>query len=292
MKEPIRHHYIPQFILRNFANDEGKVNYYDKKTKIATVVDTRDVFMSKNLYRDEVNHSNNPIKIEKDLSKFENEISKILKHFQAEREITITQEEDDKLKLFFAIMAFRSQTTYDMFHKMLSKESKQFYSKWQPNGNFSDLWKRNLGYIVNCRSLAEALENPNIDEPFKVFMTRDVFGYFGQYFCVAETSDDTHFIIGNTYPVDITGIQDSGMQLRMYSILPFSPNRVILLASNGVEGTPRDVLEMRPLVFGQPKINEKEKTMIIRVKKLCLDETQVINCYIEKESKEGFIFKL
>ena len=90
MKEPIRHHYIPQFILRNFANDEGKVNYYDKKTKIATVVDTRDVFMSKNLYRDEVNHSNNPTKIEKDLSKFENEISKILKHFQAEREITIT----------------------------------------------------------------------------------------------------------------------------------------------------------------------------------------------------------
>ena len=55
--------------------------------------------------------------------KFENEISKILKHFQTEREITITQEEDDKLKLFFAIMAFRSQTTYDMFHKMISKES-------------------------------------------------------------------------------------------------------------------------------------------------------------------------
>ena len=38
MKEPIRHHYIPQFILRNFANDEGKVNPYDEKTKIISII--------------------------------------------------------------------------------------------------------------------------------------------------------------------------------------------------------------------------------------------------------------
>lgn len=32
-KEPIKHHYIPQFILRNFCFDDGShLFYYDKKT--------------------------------------------------------------------------------------------------------------------------------------------------------------------------------------------------------------------------------------------------------------------
>ncbi|MDE6214718.1 MAG: DUF4238 domain-containing protein, partial [Lachnospiraceae bacterium] len=32
-KEPIRHHYIPQFILRNFCFDEeNRLYYFNKKT--------------------------------------------------------------------------------------------------------------------------------------------------------------------------------------------------------------------------------------------------------------------
>ena len=32
MKEPIRHHYIPQFILRKFCN-KNKIKYYDIRSK-------------------------------------------------------------------------------------------------------------------------------------------------------------------------------------------------------------------------------------------------------------------
>ena len=73
-KEPIRLHYIPQFILRNFCfNDRGDLFYFDKENSKTTVKSTRDVFMARNLYRDEINSPDEPAKIEKDMARFENE---------------------------------------------------------------------------------------------------------------------------------------------------------------------------------------------------------------------------
>ena len=66
-KEPVRHHYVPQFILRNFCDEKGFLNYYDKKTNEMTVREPRDIFMEKNLYRDEINVADNPTKIETEL---------------------------------------------------------------------------------------------------------------------------------------------------------------------------------------------------------------------------------
>ena len=56
-KEPVRHHYIPQFILRNFCfNDRDDLFYFDKKDSQISVKKTRDIFMVRNLYRDEINN--------------------------------------------------------------------------------------------------------------------------------------------------------------------------------------------------------------------------------------------
>ena len=77
--------------------------------------------------------------------------------------------EDAKLKLFFAIMGIRSKGTRDLFKEQLTKESKAIYKQYQHNRDFTDFWKRNLGYAVKCRSVQEILENPDIDDPFKVF---------------------------------------------------------------------------------------------------------------------------
>ncbi len=61
--EPKRHHYIPQFILKNFCYDENNhLLYFDKKSGKISSEDTRDVFMVKNLYRDEINNADNPTK--------------------------------------------------------------------------------------------------------------------------------------------------------------------------------------------------------------------------------------
>ena len=75
-KEPVRHHYIPQFLLRNFCFDDRKhLFYYDKKASETSKRKTQEIFMVKNLYRDDINNSENPTKIESDMARFESEVA-------------------------------------------------------------------------------------------------------------------------------------------------------------------------------------------------------------------------
>ena len=289
----MRHHYIPQFILKNFCYDENNhLFYFDKQSGKILSEDTRDVFMVKNLYRDEINNADNPTKIEKDLAVFENEVSRIIKDkFLSGRDIILTLQEDQKLKLFFAIMGFRSKETKHKFGDKISKESKVFYKQYQHDGDYTDLWKRNLGYVVNCRSIEEVLNHPHIDDPFKVFFRRDTVGIFGMYIVVVEAKGNDGFIIGDTYPVVISGSTDSGLQLHLYSIHPISHNRTILLADVGSEAAPRYVTNFRECVLRQPTLDNVSGTIKIRVKGLYPEEVQHLNREIAKNSNEGFAFR-
>ena len=110
-KEPIRHHYIPQFILRNFAcdNDKKLVRYCNKESLYISECETSEIFMERNLYRDEINCKDKPVQIEHDLSVYEREVAELVKaKFLDKRKIELTEEEDSAIKLFFAIMSFRN----------------------------------------------------------------------------------------------------------------------------------------------------------------------------------------
>lgn len=288
-KEPIRHHYIPQFILRNFACDHDKklVFYCDIENRLISEREICKIFMERNLYRDEINHVDKPVRIESDLAKYESEVAKIIREkFLDGRNIEITSTEDKTLKLFFAIMSFRSANTKEQLTNGLSPESKNFYKYFQPNEDFEDFWKRNLGCLVQCRSIDDVMNHPDIDPPIKLFMQRDANGLLAKYFVVVEAKDGDAFILGDCYPVVISG---DYLNLPMYDIFPISPNRAILLASVGVNATPRDVLALRPGVFDIPQKNDIGNTVITR-KRLLSEEVYYINREIEKNSHKGFIF--
>lgn len=292
-KEPVRHHYIPQFILRNFCfDDRSHLFYYDKKTLETSKRKTKEIFMVRNLYRDDINNIENPTKIESDMARFESEIAQIItKRFLYENEISLTLDEDEKLKIFFAIMAFRSKSTSDKFGIGASDENKTFYSMYQKNGDLSDFWKRNLGNLVNCRSLREVLCHKEIDDPIKIFFIRDTYGYFGLYFIVAERRGNLDFIISDVYPTVVYGVMNGGMELPMYSIFPISPNRVILLAANGVEGAPKNVAVLSDEILKKPKISTTKRIIKIHVKKMYENEVRYVNSVLIKEAYEGFAFR-
>ena len=44
-QEPKRHHYIPQFILRNFQDENSQVSYWDIENSKLEKRNTRSVFM-------------------------------------------------------------------------------------------------------------------------------------------------------------------------------------------------------------------------------------------------------
>lgn len=292
-KEPVRHHYIPQFILRNFCFDErNHLFYYDKKTSETSKRKTKEIFMDRNLYRDDINHIENPTKIESDMACFESEVAQIIANkFLGENEISLTLEEDEKLKIFFAIMAFRSKNISDKFGIGASDENKEFYSMYQKNEDLSDFWKRNLGNLVNCRSLREILSHEGIDEPIKLFFIRDTIGYFGLYFIVGERRGHIDFIISDAYPTVVYGVMDGGMKLPMYSMFPISANRIVFLAANGVEGAPRNVAVLGDEILKKPKLNKNKRIIRIHVKKMYENEVRYVNSLLIKEACEGFAFK-
>ena len=290
--EPIRHHYIPQFVLKNFCFEDRRLHYFDKQIGCISVKDTRDIFMVRNLYRDEINCTADPVKIEKDLADYEREVAPIIKErFLTEREIFLTKEEDAKLRLFFAIMGFRSLNAKLCFGEKISKQSIAFYKRYQPDGNILDLWKRNLGYIVQCRSFEEVWNHPHIDEPMKLFFRRDTIGYFGKYIAVVEANNENAFVIGDAYPVVIQGVLPNGLPLIMYEIFPISSNRVLFMANNGVQGTPKGVLVLREFLFQPPKYIKETNMLRIRVRKLCTNEIQHINREVAKNASQGFAFR-
>lgn len=233
------------------------------------------------------------MKIEKDLAKFESEIAPIFRQkFLTASEFSLTDEEIEKIKLFLAIMSFRSQRTQKLFKLNLSKESRKFYSLWQKDKKFEDFWKRNLGELVNCRSIQEVMENNNIDAPIKAFLEKDINGCFGQYLTIAEPKDVGQFVISDCFPIVVTGRGESpfmqDIQLNMYIIFPISPKRVIFLVQNGVvDGVSEDVLGFRPLVLGAPIT--KDGKMIFFVKKLYLEEVESINKMSIRHAEEGVI---
>lgn len=80
---PHNHHYIPQFIIKNFGVNKMEIhtlNYYDVKRKKALIVRPEEIFAHNDLYWDDINNVEDPVKIEKDFAKYESEIANIVKN--------------------------------------------------------------------------------------------------------------------------------------------------------------------------------------------------------------------
>ena len=287
--EPIRHHYIPRFILKNFCtSNTDTLWYFDKQSNQLSKKKTRDVFMIKNLYRDEINTPDNPTEIEQDLAVYENEISRIIKEkFLYDKDIVLNFEDYEKVKLFFAIMSFRSKATNKMFGEEMLRESKSFYRQYQKNRDFQDLWKRNLGYIVKCRSIFDIIENPNIDEPFKGFFIRDTVGISGLHIAVLCAGEGESFLIGDIYPVDVREMIANKYQLPLYGLFPISHNRVVMIFESWAKDEPRYITHFRESIFNIPIVQVETNTVKIRTKKLYPEEVEHINGEILKNSVDG-----
>lgn len=279
---PIKQHYIPQFILRNFSVDNKTVKYHDISENKNKILEIRNVFMEKHLYNDEINYADCPQKIENDLSKYESEVAPIIKRFLEKDSFYLTSKESEKLKLFFAIMAFRNKNVKEAIINY-SNDTKVSFKKYQKDLNYVDFWKRNLGYLVNCRSLSEVLNHNKIDEPIKIFMQRDCYGFTGTFFLLFEKRGDTSFIIGDAYPIDIRGDNN----LHCYSYFPISPDRLILLISSGVEHVPDGILG-----FSKKELKQPLNQLFISVKKIYNDKVLLVNNEIKNNSQIGYIYEV
>lgn len=291
--EPIRHHYVPRFLLKPFCFEDTKINYYDKTTGEVSVKDTKDIFVEKNFYRDDINNEDDPMKLENDLARFESDISSIIRKLLKDDEIIVTTEEYKMLQMFFAVMLYRRRNIKNEFSGDVTDEFREFYSNYQEDQNFTDFWKRNLGYIVNCRSIEDVLGNPHIDEPMKLFLIRDTVGLFDSYFVVVERRGKEDFLLNEAYSSKMEVGQQGGFHMALYNFYPISPKRMIIKVCNGVETAPKTVTSVawfKKDVLKKPKLIGKNQ-FILNVRKIYEEEVKRINSYFFHYSLAGIAFQ-
>jgi len=285
--EPVKHHYIPQFLIKNFSDKkDGYVWYYTKQSEEPSLKHCSEIFVYKNLYRDEINSPGEPTKIENDLSAFEREMSEIINKLLVGSDIVLNIEEYEKTKLFFSIMAFRSSNAYKIFSKRLSKEGEEFFSFYQGNEDFVDFWKRNLGHLVNCRSIKEVLLHDKIDKPIKAFMTRDTFGLTGLFISIVERRGDEDFFLSDIYPLMFSGETPDGKSMLLYSIVPISSERALIFASNGIVSARLQERFFGDNIFRKP-MPLGNRQLQLHVKKVYERDVHFINSEIVKYFEEA-----
>ncbi len=288
---PIRHHFIPQFILRNFVSEQGYFSYYEKETGKVLIKQPKDVFFTTNLYKND--SLDDPMEIENLLAKYEGEIAPIIKErFLFQREFDLSKEEFESLLLFFAIMSFRSKRVSDAFGINASKESKEFYSNFQNNGDIHSFWSKNLRRLVMHRSLQQVLEDPEIDEPIKVFMIRDTLGMtgFGLFPVIVERRGQFDFLITDTYPTLMTGDGPNGIKIPLYSFFPISPSRMLIFISAEIDKYSYVLKPFKNDITRIPFIT-KEGKMHLTVKKFYEKEVRIINAMALENLYCGAVLK-
>ncbi len=288
-KSHVRQHYIPQFILKNFCYDQNKdkVYFFETGEDEYSSMYASNVFMEKHLY----SAPDNQLEIEESLAKFEADIAPIFKKFSNDAAISLSFEEDERLRIFLSLLAFRSANTRDQFENM-SELGQDIYGRTSDR-SMKDIWLNNVHLISQCRSIKEVVANPDVSNVLKVYIAHEFSAF---YMCVLERRGPVDFVISDCYPVVINGeaVLPNGetFNVPIYNCYPISESRVIVLVTNYIKDVPRDVanLDCSKILKG-PKCSLNRKHVVFRPERIYLDEVEWINEMIIKNAKIGVVVK-
>lgn len=302
-QESKRHHYIPQFILRNFQDENSQVTYWDIENSKLEKRNTRSVFMNKHMYRDEINHQDNPTSIESTLAVFEQEIAKIInKNFLTTNEVVITRKELEKLRIFLSLLSFRSNLRMEQYQKNIFNESTRKILENYSTEGFEDLWKREVEELAKCRSYADVEANNVVDPIIKTDFFNDL---KGMYMTLVDARGG-EFLLTDIYPTLEIFPLAAGVNIHMHCFYPLSPTRMLILNHIMFKEETND-----PLLGGMKSFSKISGNMIIppkcqramataflpsdtytyKVRKIYQDDVEYINALFLNEARVGVMFR-
>lgn len=119
---PKRHHFIPQFILRNFADKEGKLHCFNKETEKYFSTHPVNVFAETHLYTKDEN-GKKLTHVENDLSqiegKFSEKIKQIIEAARSERYLELKPADEDFFRRFIDIQIRRHPYNQEILENVL-----------------------------------------------------------------------------------------------------------------------------------------------------------------------------
>ena len=303
-QEPKKHHYIPRFILKNFNNENGQVNYWNIEKDKLEKRNTKSVFMNIDMYRDESLYQVDPTQIESKLSIFEREIAELISNrILDKKEIIISRRELEKLRIFTTLLSFRSNHRMTQYKNgLFTEHTREILLKYQPDGNFDKLWKKEIDYLTTCRSIEDIKKSEVIDPIKQEFLN----GISCFYMTFIDT-DNEEFLLTDIYPTLEVFPIDANINLHMHYLFPLTPTRMLILNYFVFRGSHYDnpILNMmleRSQIQGNaiiPPINiyknigtfNPDDKFIYHVRKICRKDVEYINALFLNEAKVGFIFR-
>lgn len=224
--EPKRHHYIPQFILKNFVDTDEKLYYWDIDKKQLIRSYTRFVFMNLHMYRDEINHNDQPTFIEKTLAVFESDIANIFQKLNEGSEIVLLRKKLEALRIFLCLLSFRSNLRMEQYiHNRFDDATRSILKQYAINENYADLWKREIEELSKCRSYQQIKDSTIIDPIIKQDLENALMGY---YMTIVDARGGD-FLITDIYPTLEIFPLFNGCNIHLHCLYPISSTRLLLL---------------------------------------------------------------
>lgn len=246
------HHYIPQFILKNFEKNKGKIKTYMIENKEICLSKTNKIYGIKNMYKD-IENKKDCMEIEKKLSYLENNCSVIIKNIKINRnKIVIKRKNLNELKRFLFVMSYRSEkrrlqyyeNNFDMDTYMYIKNYRQKFKL----KNSIDVWLRDLKYIVYNdhdtiieKNLIEnygfnniiknIIENIHNQEICNLILT-DYINMSTCFLCIWEAEEDSEFILTDNCFGAFEG-QQPGVVYHYFFII--SPKLALVLSNRAYQ---------------------------------------------------------
>jgi len=302
--EPRKHHYIPRFILKNFNDENGQVNYWNIDNSRLEKRNIKSVFMNLDMYRDESLNEDDPTQIESKFSIFESEIAKLFSNkILNNSNISLTRIELQKLRIFITLLSFRSNSRMDQYkNNKFDSLTREMLLKFQPNGNFEELWKRELDFLATCRTYDEIEKSEIVDPIIKLDFMNDLNGYY-MSFVEARGGE---FLLSDIYPT-LEIYPDFIANIHMHCLLPLSPTRLLILNhimfknenSNNhffdrmikLSHIKGDAILPPKNKYKTPGTINPDDGFIYKVRKIYFEEVQYINSLILNETRVGIIFR-
>lgn len=302
--EPKRHHYIPQFILKNFVDSDEKLFYWkiDKKELIHSY--TRFVFMNLHMYRDEINHIDQPTFIEKSLAVFESDMAKIFQKLNEGNEVILLRKELEALRIFLCLLSFRSDLRMEQYvQNRFDDATRNILKQYAVNEDYADLWKREIEELSKCRSYQQIKDSHIIDPIIKQDLENALTGY---YMTIVDARGGA-FLITDVYPTLEIFPLSNGCNIHLHCLYPISPTRLLLL--NHIMFRPdanpaHEIMIMRSIsqIKGSliipptnkyvkgPRYHDLNDEYRYKVRKIYSSDVEYINSLLLNEARIGIAF--
>lgn len=306
--EARKHHYIPRFILKNFNDENGQVNYWNMEKNALQKRNIKSVFMNIDMYRDEDLNKDDPTQIESKFSVFECEIADLIsKKMLTKDEIVLNRNELQKLRIFTELLSFRSDLRLKQYRDNLFDEStRQILLEYQPDGDFEKLWKRELDDLASCRTFEE-IEKSTIVDPI---IKQEFINALRTFYITIVDSRGGEFLLSDVYPTLEIFPMPLG-NLHMHCMFPLSPTRLLILNNIVFKKDYIATPLFMPMVETMRKTSKIQGNAIIpptsklkkigffsgddeftyKVRKIYKNDVEYINALFLNEARVGLIFK-